>query len=159
VLAEPWPFLVASASLTYVNATLDSPPLASPENPTPPYQSGQFLPYVPPLVARADVAIKGVLGAGVSGKIGLGFSALSARPLPYGQWTPAFATLDAQASLSWRWFEVGVEGYNVTNTRYAANEFVFTSSWPTRSTPSLVPARHVVAAAPISISGVLTVRL
>jgi iron complex outermembrane receptor protein len=158
---RPLRWLFASASFTYVNATLDAPPAPTPENPTPPYVRGQLLPYVPPVVVRVDASATGTLahfGDGeLIGKVGAGFSLLSARPLPYGQYSAAFATLDAQASLSWRWFTLGVEANNITNTRYAANEYVFVSQWPTREIPSRLPARHTSAAAPFSINGVLGV--
>lgn len=84
VLASPSKHATISVSATYVHATLDSPPLPTPENPTPAYTSGEALPYVPPLVIRSDVGFTGSLGRvaqeEVSWRVGYGTTFLSPRP-------------------------------------------------------------------------------
>ncbi|MEZ4450628.1 MAG: TonB-dependent receptor [Nannocystaceae bacterium] len=56
-LARPLPWLVAAASVTYVHAVLTAPPPATAEDPAPAFTKGQLLPYVPPVVIRADVGL------------------------------------------------------------------------------------------------------
>src|SRR5690606_21903088 len=43
VSARPLPWLLAGLSVTYVHATLDEPPLATAEDPTPPFEPGSLL--------------------------------------------------------------------------------------------------------------------
>ena len=56
LIARPWPWAVLALSITWVHATLDEPPPATPQNPTPAFQPGQLLPYVPPVVVRRRLA-------------------------------------------------------------------------------------------------------
>jgi len=78
VVAKPVPWLLGSASLTYVHATLDEPPPATAENSSPPFEPGQLLPYVPPVVVRADLGARHALGelggAKLEGRLDAGFS-------------------------------------------------------------------------------------
>ena len=60
--ADPARFLHAALSATWVHATLDSPPIATPQNPSPEYVQGQSLPYVPPLVVRTDLGCGSTIG-------------------------------------------------------------------------------------------------
>ncbi len=162
VLAKPARWLIASVSATYVNATLTAPPAATAENPTPPYQPGQLLPYVPPWVVRADAAVTPevtVKEQHFDTRVGLGLTYLSPRPLPYGQFAAPVFLVDAAASARWRFFEVGVEIFNLFNQRYAASEYSFVSDWGNREAPSLVPARHFAAGAPFSVLGHVAVHL
>jgi hypothetical protein len=152
VLGSPNEHTTVSVSATYVQATLDSPPLPTPENPTPPYTSGQSLPYVPPLVVRSDVSFTGSLGViggeDVSWRLGYGTTFLSPRPLPFSQTSPAVFLLDASAGLRRRWLEVSLDAMNVLDTRYADTEYAYVSNWLTRAIPSRVPARHITAGPP-----------
>lgn len=162
LVAHPYHWLLLAGSLTYVHATLDAPPTATAENPTPAYKSGQLLPYVPPVVARADGSATRELAtmenSPVNGRLGLGFSWLSGRPLPYGQTSKSFALLDPTANLSWKAFELSVDVYNVLNKQYAAMEYALVSNWQTQTVPSLVPARHISAGAPRTILASLNIR-
>ncbi len=163
VTARPWTWLTASGSATFVRATLDAPPVPTNANPNPPYEPGQLLPYVPPVVLRVDVGAKHTLarvgGGDLAGRVGVGFSYLSSRPLPFGAFADPVALLDASASLRWRWFELGVEAFNLADTRYAATEYSFASTWSTTETPSRLPARHLAAGAPLTVLGTLGVTL
>jgi TonB family protein len=161
--ARPWKWLFGSLSVTYVHATLDAPPPASPENPTPAYKPGELLPYVPPVVLRLDVGAAGRLfdirSAPVVGKAGAGYTYLAPRPLPYGQFTDPVNLLDLSASVRWKWIELGLAAQNVLNLRYAASEFVFVSDWKTQPIPSAVPAAHISAGPPFGIMGTLALYL
>ncbi len=163
---KPWAWLYASSSVTFVQATLTKPPPATPENPAPAFKEGQLLPYVPPWVLRADVGVDGPLvrwgeddTQALGGRIGVGFQYLSERPLPNGQRSEQVMLLDASASLRWRWLEVGVEAFNLLNLQYAASEYSFVSDWQTRAVPSLLPARHLSAGAPLTVLATVGLQL
>lgn len=162
VTARPWDFLVGAVSVTYVHATLDAPPLASAADPQPPYVAGQLLPYVPPWVMRADLGSDGVLATVLDqelrGEIGAGFTLLSSRPLPYGQFAAPVATLDARAALGFGPVELGIDLYNLTDARYAAIEYAYASDWTPSEVPSRLPARHFSAGAPFTFMVSLTVQ-
>jgi hypothetical protein len=159
VIGRPWPWLVGSFSVTYVHATLEAPPPASVENPSPPFTPGQLLPYVPPVVLRLDVGFDKefvhVRNHHLAGKIGVGFTHLTARPLPYGQYADPVSLLDITTSLRWWFLEVGVQLFNVIGSEYAAVEYSFVSDWQTTAVPSRLPARHITAGPPRTIMGTL----
>jgi TonB family protein len=159
VRARPLPWLLAAVSATFVNATLDEPPPASAANPTPAFEPGALLPFVAPWVVRADVGAHERLfdldGHPVRGRVGVGFSFLSPRPLPFGQEAAPVALLDASIGASWRWLSVGVEAYNLFDSQWAASELFFVSNWRPSEPPSRLPARHIAAGAPLTILGTL----
>ncbi|TAK23840.1 MAG: TonB-dependent receptor [Myxococcaceae bacterium] len=163
LIARPWPWALASLSVTWVYATLEAPPPATAANPSPPYTPGQLLPYVPPVVARADARVERDLvrirGHALVGRAGAGFTFLSPRPLPFGQFADPVALLDVSASVRWRAVEAGVECFNLLDARYAATEYSFASDWQTRTVPSRVPARHLSAGPPLTALGTLTLHL
>jgi hypothetical protein len=97
-------------------------------------------------------------GRDLTGRMGAGISLLGARPLPFDQQTAPVALLDATAALRWWFIELGLDGYNLGNQRYAAIEYVFASNWRTRS-DSDDPARHIAAGSPIRIMGTLALIL
>ncbi len=154
ILTKPLHWLLASLSATYVHATLTAPPAATAENPSPAFQPGQLLPYVPPLVVRLDSAITQEISLGeqhFDTRVGIGATALSARPLPYGRFADPVYLLDASASIRWQMVELGIDVMNLLNARYAATEYSFVSNWANRQAPSLLPARHLAAGPPRSI--------
>ena len=150
--SKPANWCLASLSLTWVHATLDAPPPPTAADPNPPYKPGQLLPYVPPLVLRADFALHGPLlnlfGQPLLGRAGAGVTSLGQRPLPYGEFSSAFALLDVAAHVRWRAVDFGVDITNLLGTEYAASEYSFVSDWRSSPTPSLLPARHFAAGAP-----------
>lgn len=160
---QPLPWLLGAISVTYVRATLDEPPPASAADPTPAFQPGSLLPYVPPWVVRADLGAHERLfdldGAPVKGRVGLGFSFLSPRPLPFGQEAAPVALLDASIGVSWRWLSLNVDAFNVFDTRWSATELYFASDWRPSEPASRLPARHISAGAPLTILATLGVTL
>jgi TonB family protein len=152
IQSKPTAWTLASISMTWVHATLDAPPPPTAAVPNPPYRRGQLLPYVPPLVVRGDLGAHHVLfalaGKPVDGRIGLGLTALAQRPLPYGEFSDAFALLDAAVHLRWQAVDFGIDVTNLLGTEYAASEYSFVSDWRQSPTPSLLPARHFAAGAP-----------
>ena len=58
--------------------------------------------------------------------------------------------LDASAGLGWGPLDLGVSFYNLFDTRWAAQELAFTSSWDPEGVPTGVPARHTMAGSPFS---------
>ncbi len=163
VVARPWDFLLGSVSVTYVHATLDAPPVATADNPNPAYKEGQRLPFVPTLVARVDLGVRGTLaGHGherLVGRAGTGFSVIGERPLPHGQVADPFALLDLSFGLRFRELELGMDVSNVLDRRWTDTELHYSSSWPTREIPSTIPARHFVAGAPRTVTFSLAVHL
>ncbi len=149
---RPLPWLTGALSVTYVHAILDGPPPETVENPTPQFGEGDLLPFVPPWIVRLDV------GAGddlvdlwkypLRGHVGLGYTYLSARPLPYSQTADPFSLLDLSAKLSWWFLEVGFQVFNLADAEYAANEFAFVSDWDPNAVGSRIPARHIAAGRP-----------
>ena len=155
-ITRPVDWIVASASVTVVRATLLEPPPPSAAEPQPPLTEGQRLPFVPPVVARADVGARPVVVESLAGKpfglrAGLGFSYLSPRPLPYGDFADPVALLDGSAGASWGPLELGFELFNALHTQYAAVEHSFPSDWdPDDGVRPRTPARHFAAGAPRS---------
>jgi TonB family protein len=158
-----WWIFTGAASLTYVDAELLEPPPPTANNPQPPFAKGQNLPFVPPVVARLDLSAKGELwDAGARaflGKVAAGYSLISARPLPYGEFAEPVSLLDATASLSFRPFTVGLEIFNLLDAEYAASVYNFVSNWNPEGVPSRTPERHIAAGAPRTIMATLEIAL
>ena len=157
------PWLMLSASATYVHATLDSPPIATAEDPAPAFLPNQALPYVPPLVVRTDTAVEHPLfslwNKSVVGRAGMGTTFLSPRPLPYGQSSAAVFLVDAQVGVRRDFLEVGIESMNLLGARYAETEYAFVSNWRSAQVPSYLPARHITAGPPRQVMLTMTVHL
>ncbi len=161
---QPYPWLLGAASITYVDAELLEPPPATAQNPQPAFKEGQNLPYIPPLVLRLDLGAKGrlvrdVYAADLRGRAGIGYSLLSSRPLPHGDFASVVSLFDASVGVGWRNVELGLEIFNLFDDRYAALEYNFVSNWNPSGMPSRVPARHISAGAPRTIMATLEIRL
>jgi iron complex outermembrane recepter protein len=156
LVSRPTPWLVQSLSLTVVDATLLEQPPGSAEDPQPPFVRGQQLPFVPPVVMRADIGAERPLfklngATALVGRAGLGFSFLSPRPLPYGGHSAALGLLDASVGAKLSPFELRIEGFNLLGRRYAAVEYNFPSDWdPLDGVRPRTPTRHMAAGAPRS---------
>ena len=159
IQTEPLSFLLASASVTYVHATLLEPPLSSVEDPDPPYTKGQLLPYVPPVVVRLDVGAHGDLARGesnvVEGRVGVGYSLVGRRPMPYSERASIISLLDASAGVTFTHGEsridLGLEMNNLIGSRWNASEYLYTSNFSPEGVPSRLPARHLTAGQPRSV--------
>lgn len=160
--ARPWEWLVGALSVTYVNAELLEPPPPTAHDPQPAFERGQNLPYVPPVLIRADVGARGTLvddflDDRLRGRVGLGYSFLSPRPLPFGGFADPVHLVDASAALGWGPLELGVSLFNLFDVRYAATEFLFSSNWDPAGIPARVPERHIAAGAPLTLMVTLEV--
>ncbi|MAD61232.1 MAG: hypothetical protein CMH49_06965 [Myxococcales bacterium] len=154
--SQPFSWLLGSLSATFVDAELLAPPPASAEEPFPPFKKGQQLPFVPPLVIRADIGTQHVLidrlgQSALKSRFGLGFSYLSPRPLPYNEFADPVSLLDISAGLEWGILDLTFELFNALNNQYAALEYSFPSDWdPNNGLRSRTPMRHRAAGAPLS---------
>lgn len=163
-LVRPEPWLIGAASLTFVDAALLEPPPPSAEEPQPPFERGQSLPFLPPIVARVDLGarprlLRALWARELFGRAGLGVSYLSPRPLPYGQKSAAVGLVDLSLGLLWGPVELGVELYNLLDAQYAALEYNFASQWDPEAPRSRTPVRHTAAGAPRSLLVTLGVSL
>ncbi|MEM6961957.1 MAG: TonB-dependent receptor, partial [Myxococcota bacterium] len=162
--ATPAHWFTAAGSLTYVDAELLEPPPATAEEPQPSFQSGENLPYVPPIMIRLDAQVRKPLNPSLGGyplefQLGTGFTYLSPRPLPYGEFASPVRTLDASVGLSWGPVRARLEGLNLLDRRYAAGEFNYVSNWDPDATASRTPARHFSAGPPRSLMGTVELSL
>jgi iron complex outermembrane recepter protein len=152
---RPMSWLTSALSVTYVHATLTSPPAATLEQPSPPYRSGQLLPYVPPWVARLDARaehrLTSVRERPLVGHASLGLTVWSKRPLPYGMSTPAVTLLDAGLGATLGPVQLDLDVFNLLDARYASIEVVTASSFNPAAVPSRLPARHLSAGAPRTV--------
>jgi hypothetical protein len=151
---HPLPWLRGLLSATYVHATLDAPPSAAPGGPAA-YVAGEALPYVPPVVVRAeasaDEAIAVLGGRPLRLRGSLGFTFLSPRPLPYQDVARAVGLLDASVGVSWGGLDVGLDVLNLLDQRYAALEYAMQATWSPSSSPVSDPSRAFAAGAPLTI--------
>jgi hypothetical protein len=155
-VSRPLSWLVGALSFTFVDASLLEPPPPTSDNPDPPFSEGQNLPFVPPVVIRADAGARRGLAQNVGGRAlearaGLGISYLSSRPLPYRDSADSVALVDVSAGTSWGPLELSFELFNVLGSQYGAVEYSFPSDWdPNDGVRPRTPARHVAAGAPRS---------
>jgi TonB family protein len=162
-VTKPLPWLLGSLSVTYVRALLDGPPPPTVENPTPAFGEGDLLPFIPPWIVRLDI------GAGddlvdlwkypLHGHLGLGYTFVGSRPLPFSQFAEPFSLLDLSGRLSWWFLEVGFQVFNLLDKQYAGNEFVFVSDWDPEAVGSRIPARHISAGQPRMFFFTIGIRL
>ncbi|MEY4544714.1 MAG: hypothetical protein RL685_909 [Pseudomonadota bacterium] len=153
--ARPLDWLIAALSVTFVDAELLEPPPATAEEPQAPFRAGQNLPFVPPVVVRLDLGARPTLARELGlwdlvGRAGIGVSYLSPRPLPFGDFADPVTLLDASTGLGWGPFELNLEVFNLLNSRYAATELNFPSTWEPDAARTRTPARHTAAGAPLT---------
>jgi hypothetical protein len=145
---RPPAWILASAALTYVSATFDHPAVGEPK----------LVPQIPALLAHADATVwheLGVIeGEPLVGRIGVGYTHLSSRPIDIGAASAPVDVVNASASLRVDAIELGLEAYNVLDLRYPDQELIYASNWsgPTSQ------ARHQIAAAPRTVLVSLTIR-
>ncbi|MGK3986767.1 TonB-dependent receptor [Sorangium sp. So ce136] len=146
-VAHPAPWLVSSVGLTYTRAAFT----ASGGR----YAAGDLLPFVPQVVARADLAVTPRLGAlfgrRLEARAGAGVTLLHRRPLPYGEVGHDALLTDVTAHLRYHRVELGLDVYNLLDAAWFDGEFVYPSSFTRGAAPDLLPARHVTVGAPRSV--------
>lgn len=134
-------FFDESANVTLVRSAFDDTHL--------------LVPYVPDVVVRSDTSffheLRTIDGAPLRGILSAGATYIGRRALPYGQRSDAVFTLDAGATLQWKWAEVGLEATNVLDARYRSSEYNFASDFHTSDHPTLVPVRHFSAGPPRAV--------
>lgn len=149
---SPLEWLKASIAGTYVRAILLESRPASVDDPDPVFEKGEAIPYVAPLVFRAELAASHRLfrikGFDVNGRAALGYQALGARPLPFGQRGDPVHLLDGTLGVEVGIVSLGVEGMNLLGREWAAEELVYASNFNPSMTPSRLPTRHIHAGMP-----------
>ncbi len=119
------------------------------------YNKGDLLPYVPQLVLRSDVVVKRKLTRvwqrDLEGRIGTGLEGLAGRPLPFNEKGQNVFLVDASAGLRLKEVELGLDLFNLFDSRWYDGQFVFASNFGRAASPSRVPARHVTVGPPRTI--------
>lgn len=146
VVARPAPWLASSVGVTITRAAFT----ASGGR----YAAGDLLPFVPQVVARADLAVTPRLGAlfgrPLEGRAGAGVTLLHRRPLPFGEIGHDAMLADVTARLRYDHVEVGLDVENLLDAAWFDGEFVYPSSFSRGAAPELLPSRHVTVGAPRS---------
>jgi hypothetical protein len=143
-----------SANVTFVKSTYDDTHL--------------LVPYIPDVVVRSDTAVWHDLpwqlrGDPLRGALSAGITYVGQRPLPFGALSDTIFTIDANATLAWTNYELGLTVTNLLDTKYRLSEFNYASNFnPTgqgapSGPPSYVPARLFTAGAPRGIFANFTV--
>ena len=137
-------FFDQSANITFVKSVFDDTHL--------------LVPYVPDVVIRSDTALFHAVPFKIAGSapraaLGVGVTYIGRRALPYGQRSDTILTIDSNATIAWRDYELGLAMTNLLGTQYRLAEYNFVSDF--KSTldpdPTLVAARHFAAGAPRSV--------
>jgi len=131
-----------SANVTFVKSTYDDTHL--------------LVAYVPDIVFRSDTAIWHDLPVHVGGEpfrgaLSAGVTYVGQRPLPYGALSDTIFTLDANATLAWTHYEVGLSVTNLLDTKYRLGEYNYVSNFQQNVPPTYVPNRLFAAGAPRGI--------
>jgi TonB family protein len=148
-------WLDESANVTFVKSTYDD--------------SHLLVPYVPNVVIRSDTAVWHDLPLKLwrdpfRGALSAGITYVGQRPLPFGALSGTIFTIDANATLAWRGYEIGLSITNLLDTKYRLSEFNYVANFdptgsgaPSGVPPSYVPTRLFTAGAPRAIFGNFTI--
>jgi TonB family protein len=137
-----------SANVTYVKSFYDDNHL--------------LVPYIPSLVVRSDTAVWHDLpwrlrGDPFRGALSAGITYVGERPLPFGATSGTIFTVDGNATLAWRGYEIGLTVTNLLDTKYRLSEFNYVSNFNASGPgapsgpPSFVASRLFSAGAPRAI--------
>jgi TonB family protein len=137
-----------SANVTFVKSTYDDTHL--------------LVPYIPDVVVRSDTAAWhdlpwGIRGSPLRGALSAGLTYVGQRPLPFGALSGTIFTVDANATLAWTNYEVGLTVTNLLDTKYRLSEFNYVASFnpggagAPSGPPPYVPGRLFTAGAPRGI--------
>ncbi len=145
-------WLDALVNVGYAYATLDS--------------TGELFPYIPQLVVRSDIAVTGNLfqwklgKVPVNGRIGVGFTFVPGRPLPFKEFGDPFYLVSLGGQLRLWHFTLGLEIRNMLNLQYRQSEFNYPSNFRGPSAPAArLPERHFAAGEPFYLMTTLTFHL
>ncbi len=143
-------FFDESINLTFVRSTYND--------------SNLLVAYVPDVVLRSDTAFFKELPWSVAGRrprvaLGTGITYVGPRALPLGQRSQNIVTVDAQTTLTWWHYEIGLTATNIFNRQYRLGEYNFASDFHSQPQPTLVPERHFTAGAPRGIFATLAINL
>ncbi|HEX3696209.1 MAG TPA: TonB-dependent receptor [Polyangia bacterium] len=141
-------FFDEAANLTLVRPTFDD--------------THHQISYVPTLVFREDGALFRELPWNAAGRpfrtsLGVGWTYVGRRALPYNQQSDVISVVDATASVAMGGWEISLAVTNLFDRRYRLGEFNYASDFGCAPEPTLIPARHFTAGAPrgvfVSLSG------
>jgi hypothetical protein len=104
----------------------------------------------------------------VRAALGAGVTYVGRRPLPFGATSGTIFTVDANATLSWTHYELGLTASNLFDNRYRLNEFNYASNFGGTSNsssqgaptgpPAYVPSRLFTAGPPRAVFATLAIR-
>jgi hypothetical protein len=154
LLAKPAPWLLASTALSVTDAFFQTNvPNVS-----------KRVPSVPPVIYRADVSARARLGRlgehSLGGRVGLGYTLLSALHLSDQVRGPVSHVVNASAGLRDAALELELDAYNVLDLEYADEQNHYISNWafvPGQQPSSF--ATHLQAAPPRSVVATLSLHL
>ncbi|MGK4003076.1 TonB-dependent receptor [Sorangium sp. So ce1036] len=160
-VGRPAPWLVSSVGLTYTRAAFTAAGGRTACGGG--YARGDLLPFVPQVVARADLAVTprlgAILGRSVEARAGAGATLLHRRPLPCGEMGHDALLTDVTARLRYHRVELGLDVHNLLDASWFDGEFVYPSRFTRGAAPDLLPARHVTVGAPRSFLASLTLHI
>lgn len=149
---RPAPWFVSSGSGTYTHATFTQSDSQ--------YHAGDRLPYVPELIVRQDLVFLPTLGHYLSrplvARVGTSLTGMFNRPQPYGQTGHDVFLIDALAELRLKEVALGVDIFNLLDTRWYDSEFTFSGRWNPSAAARLTPERYVTVGAPRTVLGTLS---
>lgn len=146
-------WLDLAAHLTWVRATFDA--------------TGEPVPYVPDLVARADAAVFHDLPLRLAGKpfraqVAAGLTWVAPRALGGGERGDPIFTVDGSLELAWSAVSLGAQVTNLFDARYRQSQLYDVSNFDPQAAvdPDQVPeAKHFIAGPPRAVWVTLGVRL
>ena len=149
-----WGLLGSSVSATYTYAVFTGSDAQ--------FAAGSRVPYAPALVLRDDTFVAATLGSlgrhPVLGRIGVGIEGAAGITLPGGSAGRNVFYADALAKVSWRQFDLGLNGMNLLGARYYDAQYVYVSNFQ-RSASLPGPTSHVIVAPPTSLFVTLQIHL
>ena len=87
-------------------------------------------------------------GKPIRASLALGWTYVGRRALPYNQVSDIISVVDANASLGWNGWELGLSVSNLLDSRYRLGEYNYASDFHSAPEATLVPTRHFTAGAP-----------
>ncbi len=155
--AQPLPWIDASAWVSYTRSALGADALGGA------LHAGDAVPYLPSLVARADVVAEGrvatVRGRSLHLRGGLAANYRGVAALPSNGSTDPVWLVDATAGARWGVFGLDLAVRNVLDTPWHSADFVYASRFDPAAASVGSPARHFVAGAPRTFMATLTLAL